>query len=428
MKTITTLFNVCIIATLMTFSLNSANGQTACNSPRLQFSNPTLVSGTALTVGAIYKFPNVMAGVDAYIKVVSATGGAYLVSMENPGTGYPDAWQPIVGGPSSPSGNRSAMKFEISFKTTAGVNYTFPCLDISTIDVDGDSNRIGEYIESDGHYSYSLPSGSLLVNTSLGSGAIRLQGPRSTKPGVDTSAFDVRGDFYFNGREKIELTLGSYIYPVASSGGSSTDRMGCVYFKKIVGSFLVLPVTWVSFDAKGNDKKVILDWATENEISNDHYEVERSFDNNEFKSIGLVMDAISSVNSRNSYKYMDNSIELKGRKVVYYRLKQVDVDQRATYSKVVAVKLNGENGVAMQTGPNPFVDRINIGFEAAANGNTEIRITNIAGKTMITKKYNVSNGYNNLQVNGLGTLSSGMYMVQVFVNGVAMDTQKMIKN
>ncbi|MEI2750010.1 MAG: T9SS type A sorting domain-containing protein [Ferruginibacter sp.] len=82
----------------------------------------------------------------------------------------------------------------------------------------------------------------------------------------------------------------------------------------------------------------------------------------------------------------------------------------------------------MQAGPNPFVDRINIGFEAAANGNAEIRITNIAGKTMITKKYNVSNGYNNLQVNGLGTLSSGMYMVQVFVNGVAMDTQKMIKN
>jgi hypothetical protein len=204
--------------------------------------------------------------------------------------------------------------------------------------------------------------------------------------------------------------------------------MGCVYFKKITGSFLVLPVTWVSFDAKGNDKKVILDWATENEISNDHYEVERSFDNNEFKSIGLVMDAISNVNSRKSYKYMDNSADLKGRKVVYYRLKQVDVDSRSTYSKVVAVKLNGENGVAMQAGPNPFVDRVNIGFESTANGNAEIRITNLAGKTMITKKCNVSNGYNNLQVNGLGTFSSGMYLVQVFVNGVAMDTQKMIKN
>ncbi|MEI2750011.1 MAG: hypothetical protein V9E88_14775 [Ferruginibacter sp.] len=94
---------------------------------------------------------------------------------------------------------------------------------------------------------------------------------------------------------------------------SSTDRMGCVYFKKIVGSFLVLPVTWVSFDAKGNDKKVVLDWVTENETSNDHYEVERSFDNNEFKTIGLVMDAISSVQQQvKAYKYMDNSAELKG--------------------------------------------------------------------------------------------------------------------
>ena len=125
---------------------------------------------------------------------------------------------------------------------------------------------------------------------------------------------------------------------------------------------------------------------------------------------------------------MDNSAELKSQKIVYYRLKQIDHDSRFTYSKVIAVKLQTENKVSMQAGPNPFIDKINIGFDAGTNGTAEIRVTNIAGKTVMVKKYNLSNGYNNLQLNGLGTLSSGMYMVQVYVNGIAMSTQKMIKN
>lgn len=37
-----------------------------------------------------------MAGVDCFIKVTGMYGGAYLVAMETPGQGYPDAWQPII--------------------------------------------------------------------------------------------------------------------------------------------------------------------------------------------------------------------------------------------------------------------------------------------------------------------------------------------
>ncbi len=428
MKTISTLINVCIIATFMIFSQHSVNAQSACASPRLQFSNPTLVSGTALSTGAIYKFPNVTAGIDCFIKINGMYGGAYLVAMETPGQGYPDAWQPIIGGPGTPFLNRSWIAFEVSFKTTAGANYGFPCLDVSSIDVDGDGGRIGEFVEADGHTSYSIPAGSLLAVTDLGSGKIRAQGPVTNRPSIDTSAMDVRASFYYNGRDKIELNLGSFVYNNGYSGAAARERLNCVYFKKITGSYLVLPVTYRSFDAVAGDKKVMLNWSTENEINNHHFEVERSFDNNGFNTIGMVMDALTVNGSVKGYKFMDNSAELAGKKIAYYRLKQVDADQRISYSKVVAVKLQAEEMISMQAGPNPFIDKINIGFDAGANGNAEIRITNITGKTVITKKYNVSNGYNNLQVNGLGTLSSGMYLVQVLVNGVAMDTQKMIKN
>ncbi len=424
MKTISTIIiNVCIIATL---SMNISKATAQCSSPRLQFSNPTLVSGTALSAGATYKFPNVMAGVDCYIRVVSIFGGATLQAMETPGQGYPDAWQPIIGGPGSPALNRSGINFRVTFKTTAGANYGFPCLDISAIDVDGDGGRIGEFVESDGHTLYSIPSPTLMVITDLGSGRIRCQGPTTNRPSIDTSALDVRASFYFNGRDSIDLTLGSFVFN-NSGGAAATDRLNCIYFSKITGAFAILPTSYMSFDGANNMGKVLLNWQTENEINTDHFEVERSFDNTNFKTVGYVLDALTVNGNKRDYKFMDNAAELKSRSVAYYRLKQVDANQQYTYSKVIAVKLQNTTGT-IEAGPNPFVDRINVSFNSTEARIAELRISNITGKTVFTKSYNVNNGFNNIQVNGLGKLSAGMYMVQVMVNGVAMETQKMIKN
>ncbi len=424
MKTISTFINVCIIAAFTIFTPNSVNAQAACLSPRLQFSNPTLVSGTPLLEGAIYKFPNVTAGIDCFIKVKKFNGGATLVAMETPGQGYPDAWQPIVKGPGAPVLNRSWIDFEVSFKTTAGVDYGFPCLDISSIDIDGDNGKIGEYVEYDGHTSYDIPDPTLLAITNLGNGKIRAQGPSANRPSIDTSAFDVRASFYFNGRDKIDISLGSYVYNNGYTGAAATERLNCVYFKKITGTFMLLPLKFLSFNANPANNKVLLDWATENEINNNHFEVERSFDNNNFKTIGSVASQ-----AIKNYKYIDHSNELKGKKLAYYRLKQVDNDHKVTYSNVIAVKLRSEEvAMSMQVGPNPFVDKLNIGFDAAQNGAAELRISNITGKLVSTKKYNVNNGYNNFQLTGLGSLAPGMYMVQLFVNGVALETKKLIKD
>ncbi len=448
MKTTTTIIAVCVIAAL-TFSLNTVNAQ--CNSPRLRFQNPTLVSGNALSQGAKYKFANVMAGVDCIIKVKDLNGGATLVAMETPDQGYNDAWQPVVKSPSSPLLNKSWITFEIEFQTTSGSNYTFPCLDVSAIDIDGDGVRIGEFVEAKDFNFAQLPVTSLLTATSItnsgqgtnnGQGAglgtvlgmgnnnndYSFQGPWTNRPSIDTSAEDVRVNFSYSNKNKFELKLGAFIYNNGNNGAVATDRLNCIYFSRITGSFALLPVSILSFTAAGNEKKVVLNWETENEVNHDHYEVERSFDNNDFKSIGLVMDAVSAAQNRNNYKFFDNSTALKGHKIAYYRLKEVSADNRATYSVVVAVKLGSEAGMSMQVGPNPFVNTINLSFKANENTVADVIISNIAGKTISTQKYNVSTGNNNIQVNNLGNLASGMYIVKVYVNGVAMDTQKLVKN
>lgn len=114
--------------------------------------------------------------------------------------------------------------------------------------------------------------------------------------------------------------------------------------------------------------------------------------------------------------------------MVYYRLKQVDIDGKATYSKVLAVRLQAKSDVAMQVSPNPFVEDITIRFTSTENGSAQIRITNLAGQTMLSKQSTITKGYSNIKVESLSGLAAGMYMVQLTLNGTVINNQKLIKN
>jgi len=48
----------------------------------LSFQSPSLISGTALQTGAIYRFDDVTSGVDAIVEVLGFTGGATLNSID----------------------------------------------------------------------------------------------------------------------------------------------------------------------------------------------------------------------------------------------------------------------------------------------------------------------------------------------------------
>ncbi|MEO6252133.1 MAG: hypothetical protein ABIO79_02475, partial [Ferruginibacter sp.] len=128
-----------------------------------------------------------------------------------------------------------------------------------------------------------------------------------------------------------------------------------------------LPVKYLSFDAVVNDKNVLLKWLTTQEVNNSHFEVERSFDMNNYSSLGIVLDGF--VNGANkSYQFKDNSSSLQGRSIVYYRLKQFDIDGKFTYSKTLVVRLQPTTDVLMQVSPNPFIENLNVRFTSTETG------------------------------------------------------------
>ena len=189
-----------------------------------------------------------------------------------------------------------------------------------------------------------------------------------------------------------------------------------------------LPVKYLSFDAVVNNKAVLLKWVTAQETNNSHFEVERSFDNSSFSTIGMVMDGFAVNGTGKSYQFKDNSPELQNRSIVYYRLKQFDIDGRVTYSKVLVVRLQVKADVTMQISPNPFIENLNVRFTSTESGVAQIRITNITGQTLLSKQSTINKGYNTIQVDGLSGLATGMYVAQLIMNGTVIDNQRVIKN
>lgn len=96
-----------------------------------------------------------------------------------------------------------------------------------------------------------------------------------------------------------------------------------------------LPVEWLSFEAYKNGNVVKLSWSTATETNNDYFEVERSGDGKNYKSIGNVLGNGNTANVIN-YQFIDNN-PLAG--TSYYRLKQVDYDDQSDYSEVRVVSL-----------------------------------------------------------------------------------------
>ena len=113
-----------------------------------------------------------------------------------------------------------------------------------------------------------------------------------------------------------------------------------------------LPVNWLTFTAtKNQDKTVMLQWSTTNEINNNYYEIEKSIDGSNFNYIGKI-DA-GNTTAVQQYLFKDVKPYAADN---FYRLKQVDKDGHFSYSKIVKVNINEADGHFIVY-PNPAINK-----------------------------------------------------------------------
>ena len=440
MNKISTLTGRCIVILTILTLLSSFSSKADDPKPRLKFHNPQLVSGTSGKVGATYHFKNVFNNIDAYITIENIVGGAVLKDIDNTTTGSDDAWQPTVGGPGFGS---SYIKWSVRFDS-AGSPYVFSTLDISAIDVDGDNVRVREFNGMNGGQSnYTIPNQapSLLTlstvkdtdntfGTDVSDSNLIALGPVANRKDIDTLSQDVRIDYHFTNRSSYKIYTGSQVDNNGNPGSISTNRFHCIYFGYVGGTLGLLPVTYQSFTAILNNNAVSLNWTTSAEVDNSYFEVERSFDEVNFSTAGIVLGALSVNKGVNQYSFKDNDPGIAGHKIIYYRLKQVDVDGNYTYSVVKVVRISNISNqtVAVQVMPNPYMDKLNVNFESQNEGKAEIRMISASGIIVKKMESTISKGSNTIQLGDLSSQLPGMYIINIIVNGQSVGSQKVIKN
>jgi titin len=169
-----------------------------------------------------------------------------------------------------------------------------------------------------------------------------------------------------------------------------------------------LPVTWVSVDAKSVSNTVFILWSTANELNNKFFEIERSKDGISFSSIGSVLSQ-GNTNGIKNYQFIDAQPE-EGYN--YYRIKQVDIDGRYSYSEIKTVN-NQSNASELAVWPNPSTGIFN--YTANTINAFIIEVYSSLGNLVLTESINSGNENLIHQVD-LSNLSTGIYQIKVITS------------
>jgi hypothetical protein len=213
---------------------------------------------------------------------------------------------------------------------------------------------------------------------------------------------------------------------LAGGGGSGAFAAASTSFRsggsgaagQIRISYVVpMPVALTNFDGNLANDKTNLSFATASESNNSHFEIERSADGRNFTKIGEVKGAGTTSDEQN-YSFVDEN-PLKG--LNYYRLKQVDFDGAAEYSKVVSVRFGTTRSLSVI--PTMVYDQINVDLSEMDEQTGEWQIFDLNGRQVMAGS--LESGQSNF-VADMSALTEGTYLVRVQI-GDELLTEKVQK-
>ena len=212
---------------------------------------------------------------------------------------------------------------------------------------------------------------------------------------------------------------GSTSGPTGGFGGGNqaTQDPGRVLRLTYKATIHSLPVHFISFSGKLlQDNTIRLDWKAEIDLNHHYFDVEKSVDNNSFVPIGRVFTATP-------YYLIDPSPNPGNN---YYRIKEVEYDGTAAYTKVINVVYDPSRYV-IAVFPNPMHDKLNIRITSPKADQLQIKVTDMQGHVLYKDSRYVNTGISNIQID-VKKWPTQLYSLQITASDQTILTrQKMMK-
>ena len=174
---------------------------------------------------------------------------------------------------------------------------------------------------------------------------------------------------------KFEGSQSSLTGPLLANNSTGITPTGFSFFNEIA-----LPVHFIGFNLARQDQDVIVQWATSYEADNSHFEIQRSDNGINWNSIGQV-DGTSSGSSIQHYTFIDRYPVAP---VLYYRIRQVDMDGRSSVTAVRILKTDPASDIRIQSTPeNAFY----VHFPQRIPAKVAIRLLTLVGQEVSVSRF-----------------------------------------
>jgi hypothetical protein len=238
-----------------------------------------------------------------------------------------------------------------------------------------------------------------------------------------TVVVNQNGDFTFTPNPGFSGSSTTFTYNLLDAGFDPlTSNTATVTINFFANS--LLPVKLLNFDAKYNKPNVTLSWSTVMEKNFSHFEIEYSTDGSNFNQAAIIFGTGES-DSKKDYTYVDKNVA--GRSgLVYYRLKSVDIDGKASYSSIRIIRLSEERqGMVLIAYPNPVSSELRVTIPANwQNKEVVFEVFNQNGQKVKTSRNGNAGQTENIVVSNL---AKGFYLIKANC-GLETAQQKIIKN
>ncbi|RZK32121.1 MAG: T9SS type A sorting domain-containing protein [Hymenobacter sp.] len=210
-------------------------------------------------------------------------------------------------------------------------------------------------------------------------------------PTLATGNYNVASDYAY--------PSGAVIPDAVASNNASTLSVAVV-------TPMPLPVQLITFTAVAVGADARLNWGTAQETNNHHFEVERSLDGYSFSTINTVAGKGTTA-LLSTYCYLDAGASAFTTNSLYYRLRQVDYDGKASFSPVQAIYFyHADAGVVLY--PNPTTGSTTLDLGPLPTGDYTVQVFEATGRLVHQATYQP--GQRTLPLEGLAT---GTYFVKV---------------
>jgi hypothetical protein len=282
--------------------------------------------------------------------------------------------------------------------------------------VDGDGAYLQEFIEAATPGSIAIDPFSILQ--------VSFDGVRSKAvstiyniPLIDTSRHEAMFQMNFTNISALLYRNGAI-----STYGAQQIRQTCIYFKPFFRQFLLLPTKILSFTAKPAGKFNWLEWSATNEDDMQYYIVQKSADGQTWSDIQVIKPG--SLAAINNYTVTDTE---KNSGDIYYRLKQIDMREKVTYSKVV--RLSKVHPAAIGITHNTVItNTLNLQIYGITNEEYTAECYTTTGLNIKKNRFKIHPGINQASVQFTSQTSSGLYVLVIKNNkGQQIYTSRVVK-